>query len=97
MVCLDGREWFLALPRLLLQCCSHEPSDTLEHWLRVLVSQGAADLFLVSGFAPAFRLNGVVTPVSEAPLLGEDIEAALLQILHAQALERYRSDGSADV
>ena len=71
--------------------------DTLEHWLRVLVSQGAADLFLVSGFAPAIRLNGVVTPVSEAALLGEDIEAALLPILHAQALERYRSDGSADV
>ena len=71
--------------------------DTLEHWLQMLVSQGAADLFLVAGFAPAIRLNGVVTPVSEAALVGEDIEAALLPILHAQALEHYRSDGSADV
>jgi Tfp pilus assembly ATPase PilU len=60
--------------------------EIFEHWLRVLVSQGAADLFLVSGFSPAVRLNGVVTPVAEAPLLGEDIEAALLPILHAQAL-----------
>ena len=71
--------------------------DTLELWLQVLVSQGAADLFLISGFPPSIRLNGVVTPVSGAPLLGEDIEAALLPILHPQALERYRSDGSADV
>jgi twitching motility protein PilT len=71
--------------------------DRLEHWLRLLVSQGAADLFLVSGFAPAIRLNGVVTPMPETPLTGEDIEAALMPSLHAQALDRYRRDGSADV
>src|SRR6187200_2702185 len=72
-------------------------SDTLERWLRILVSRGAADLFLVSGFAPAIRLNGVVTPLPEPPPTGEDIEAALLPILHPQALERYRTAGSADI
>jgi len=71
--------------------------DTLEHWLRLLVSHGAADLFLVSGFPPAIRLNGVVTPLPEPPAAGEDIEAALLPILHPQALERYRTAGSADI
>ena len=74
-----------------------DTSDTLERWLRILVSRGAADLFLVSGFAPAIRLNGVVTPLPEPPPAGEDIEAALLPILHPQALERYRTAGSADV
>jgi twitching motility protein PilT len=72
-------------------------SDSLEHWLRELVSRGAADLFLVAGFAPAIRLNGVVAPMQEAPLEGEAIEAAVLPMLHPQALERYRTDGSADV
>ena len=74
-----------------------DTSDTLERWLRIVVSRGAADLFLVSGFAPAIRLNGVVTPLPEPPPAGEDIEAALLPILHPQALERYRTAGSADV
>lgn len=72
-------------------------SNSLEHWLRELVSRGAADLFLVAGFAPAIRLNGVVTPMHDAPLDGEAIEAAVLPTLHPQALERYRNDGSADV
>ena len=72
-------------------------SDSLAQWLQVLVSRGAADLFLVSGFPPAIRLNGVVTPLEEPALEGDAIEAALLPILHAQALERYRNNGSADV
>jgi twitching motility protein PilT len=71
--------------------------DSLERWLRELVSRGAADLFLVAGFAPAIRLNGVVTPMPEPPLEGEAIEAAVLPMLHPQALERYRNDGAADV
>jgi Tfp pilus assembly pilus retraction ATPase PilT len=74
-----------------------DTSETLERWLRILVSRGAADLFLVSGFAPAIRLNGVVTPLPEPPPAGEDIEAALLPILHPQALERCGTAGSADV
>ena len=72
-------------------------SDSLERWLHALVSRGAADLFLVAGFPPAIRLNGEVTPMSEPPLAGEAIEAAVLPMLHALALERYRNDGSADV
>ena len=72
-------------------------SETLDRWLRVLVSRGAADLFLVAGFAPAIRLNGLVTPTAEPALDGETIEAALVPVLHQQALARYRSDGSADV
>ena len=72
-------------------------SDSLEHWLRELVSRGAADLFLVAGFPPAIRLNGVVTPMKDAPLEGDAIEAAVVPLLHPQALERYRTHGAADV
>ena len=71
--------------------------DALDRWLRTLVSRGAADLFLVADFAPAIRVNGAVTPMSEPPLDGEAIDAAILPLLHAQALDRYRRDGSADV
>jgi twitching motility protein PilT len=71
--------------------------DALERWLRALESHAAADLFLVAGFAPAIRVNGVVTALPEPALQGEAIEAALLPTLHPQALERYRADGSADI
>ncbi|HET9467567.1 MAG TPA: PilT/PilU family type 4a pilus ATPase [Vicinamibacterales bacterium] len=74
-----------------------DSTDRLEQWLRTLVSQSAADLFLVAGAAPAIRLNGVVTPLPEAPLEGEAIEAAVLPALHPHAVERYRNEGSADV
>ena len=74
----------------------HSP-DSLDRWLRVLIDRGAADLFLVAGFPPAIRLNGVVTPLAEAPLESDDIEAAVLPSLHPQALDSYRSAGSADI
>jgi Tfp pilus assembly pilus retraction ATPase PilT len=69
----------------------------LDRWLRVLTERGAADLFLVAGFPPALRLNGVVTPLSEDPLESDDIEAAVLPSLHPQALQRYHAAGSADI
>jgi len=74
-----------------------ETPDGLDRWLRVLTDRGAADLFLVTGFPPALRLNGVVTPIAEDALESDDIEAAVLPSLHPQALQSYRSAGSADI
>ena len=74
-----------------------DSTGQLEQWLRTLVAQSAADLFLVADFAPAIRFNGIVTPLPGEPLQGDAIEAALLPVLHPQAVERYRNDGSADV
>ena len=72
-------------------------SGGLDMWLRMLSAHGAADMFLVSGCAPAIRISGVVTLLPEPPLEHEAIEAAIVPALHAQALERYRTLGSADV
>jgi twitching motility protein PilT len=74
----------------------HSPHN-LDRWLRVLTERGAADLFLVTGFAPAIRVNGIVTPLSESPLASDEIEAAVLPLLHPHALQTYRSAGSADI
>ena len=71
--------------------------DTLNRWLSALSAHGAADMFLVSGCAPAIRVNGVVAALDEPPLDSDVIETALIPTLHPQALERYRSAGSADV
>jgi twitching motility protein PilT len=74
------------------------PADTsvLDRWLQVLTARQAADLFLVAGFPPAVRIEGVVTPLADGPLDGDDIEAAVLPALHDHALKAYRQTGSAD-
>ncbi len=74
-----------------------EHADVLETWLRALCAHAGADLFLVAGFPPAIRVNGIVTPLDEPPLDGSAIEGAVMPALHAQALERYRTAGSADI
>ena len=69
----------------------------LERWLRALISHGAADLFLISDVPPAIRVDGVVTPLPEPPLVAAAIEAAVLPLLHQEAVKRYHTDGSADI
>jgi twitching motility protein PilT len=76
---------------------ANHDTSTLDRWLNILVSRRAADLFLVAGFPPAIRLHGMVTPLPEGPLDGDDIEAAVVTSLHAQALRSYKANGSADV
>jgi twitching motility protein PilT len=90
------------LDRLVGELGAWSPPDagdttTLDRWLNILIDRGAADLFLVAGFPPAIRLHGVVTPLAEDPLDGEDIEATVLPSLHAHALKAYKAAGSGDV
>ena len=83
-------------PRTWASPANHDTS-ALDRWLDVLAARGAADLFLVAGFPPAIRLHGVVTPLAEGPLDGDDIEAAVVPSFHALALKNYKEKGSADV
>jgi twitching motility protein PilT len=68
----------------------------LEAWLSVLRGRGASDLYLVAGVPPSVRVNGVIRPLDEAPLDGEDIEDAVLPALPAHAVDQYRHRGTAD-
>jgi twitching motility protein PilT len=71
-------------------------ASRLEEWLAILRTRGASDLYLVSGVPPAIRLNGVVRPLAEPPLDGDEIENAVLPALPIHAIERYRRHGIAD-
>jgi twitching motility protein PilT len=64
--------------------------------LTTLRVQGGSDLYLVAGVPPSIRVNGVVRPLGEAVLDGDDVEAAMLDVLPMHALESYRSKGHAD-
>src|SRR5436190_1837908 len=71
-------------------------SGRLEHWLSLLKAQGASDLYLVAGVPPSMRVHGVVRPLPEAPLEGDEIENMVLEALPPHAVESYRSRGYAD-
>jgi twitching motility protein PilT len=65
-------------------------------WLAVLRESGGSDLYLVAGLPPSIRVNGVVLPLDEPVVDGDDIEEAVLSALPAYAVDQYRTRGTAD-
>jgi twitching motility protein PilT len=71
-------------------------SDDLREWLEILVQKGGSDLFLVEGLPPAIRVAGAVQRLEREPLLGHDIQVAVLSVLPRYAVERYQTAGYTD-
>jgi twitching motility protein PilT len=68
----------------------------LERWLSLLRERSASDLYLVAGVPPSIRLQGVVHPLPEPPLNGDEIEESVLAVLPPHAVEQFRRQGIAD-
>ena len=71
-------------------------SSELKHWLGELVARKGSDLLLVPEAPASIRFEGVVTPIGDRPLSGEEIEAAVFPALATHAREEYRQYGIAD-
>ena len=54
-----------------------EQTARLRGWLEQVVERSASDLLLVPGAPPSLRVDGVVVPLLEGPLGGEEIEDAV--------------------
>jgi twitching motility protein PilT len=74
---------------------SQEPGE-LKQWLGELVRRGGSDLLLVPNAPASIRFEGVVSPIADTPLTGEQIEAAVFPALAAHAREEYQQYGIAD-
>jgi twitching motility protein PilT len=68
----------------------------LRGWLEEVVTRAASDLLLVPGAPPSIRVDGVVVPLLEGPLGGEEIEDAVAPALAPHARRHYREAGIAD-
>ena len=68
----------------------------LRKWLELVVEHSASDLLLVAGAAPTLRVSGVIVPLSEGPLGGEEIADAVLPALASHARRAFRDAGIAD-
>jgi twitching motility protein PilU len=58
--------------------------------LRLMVSKGGSDLFITSGFPPAIKIDGKMTPVSSQPLSGShtgDLARAIMNDKQAAGFE----------
>jgi twitching motility protein PilU len=58
--------------------------------LRLMVSKGGSDLFITSGFPPAIKIDGKMTPVSNQPLSGShtsDLARAIMNDKQAAGFE----------
>src|SRR5207247_1003882 len=75
---------------------SHDETARLRSWLEHVVERGASDLLLIAGAPPSLRVDGVITPLLEAPLGSEEIADAVLLILPPHARKMYRVAGIAD-
>jgi twitching motility protein PilT len=75
---------------------SAENTSRLRRWLEALTQKSGSDLFLVEGLPPTIRVAGKITPLSEEPLLGKDIEAAVLPAVLPRLAQSYL-DGASSV
>jgi len=73
-----------------------EQTARLDAWLEQMVEGRAADLLLVAGAPPTIRADGVVAPLAEGPLGGEEIADAVVPALGPHARRAYRETGIAD-
>jgi len=73
----------------------HESAE-LKKWLGELVSRNGSDLLLVPQAPASIRFEGVVSAIGDRPLMGEEIEGAVLPAMAAHAREEYQQYGIAD-
>lgn len=73
-----------------------EGSSGVDDWLAEVVRRKGSDLLLVAGRAPMVRIDGLLSPVADLVLDGEDIAAAIAPLLPAHAARQFRDTGIAD-
>ena len=90
--------------QLIRQLNSERPPGTeggtsvrLESWLQTLVQRSGSDLLLVAGAPPSLRVDGVIVPLTGAPLSGDEIEEAVLPVLSSRARTQYLQESIADL
>ncbi len=71
-------------------------SAQLNSWLEQLVSRKGSDLLLVPHAHPSVRVEGTLVTIGDAPLTGDEIEAAVLPALAKHAREDYQGKHIAD-
>jgi twitching motility protein PilU len=57
--------------------------------LKILLHKDGSDLFITTGFPPAIKVKGVLTPISQEPLSAEDSKALTQCIMNDKQLKEF--------
>ena len=63
--------------------------EAIHEWLRFMVMRKASDLFVTAGFAPAIKLNGKITPISQVTLTPKDTVALIQAVMTEKQHQEY--------
>jgi len=73
-----------------------ERGGRIEDWLAEVARRRGSDLLLVAGSAAAVRVDGLLSPIGDAVLVGDEIEAVIAPLLPPHAARQYADTGIAD-
>jgi twitching motility protein PilT len=73
-----------------------EGSSSIEEWLAEVMRRKGSDLLLVAGRPPMVRVDGLLSPIADLMLDGEDIETIIVPMLPQHAARQFQERGIAD-
>ena len=59
--------------------------------LSMMLEQDGSDLFITSGFPPAIKIKGVMTPLSQHPLSAEDAQSITQSVMNDKQLKQFKN------
>ena len=73
-----------------------EGSSSIDEWLAEVMRRKGSDLLLVAGRPPMVRVDGLLAPIADLALDGEDIETIIVPMLPPHAARQFQDRGIAD-
>jgi twitching motility protein PilT len=73
-----------------------EGSSTIDEWLAEVMRRKGSDLLLVAGRPPMVRVDGLLSPITDLTLDGEDITGIIVPMLPPHAARQFQQHGIAD-
>jgi len=73
-----------------------EASSSIDEWLAEVMRRKGSDLLLVAGRPPMVRVDGLLSPITDHTLDGEDIKTIIVPMLPPHAARQFQDHGIAD-
>ena len=73
-----------------------EGSSSIDEWLAEVMRRKGSDLLLVAGRPPMVRVDGLLSPIADLTLDGEDVKTIIVPMLPPHAARQFQERGIAD-
>ncbi len=73
-----------------------EGSSSIDEWLAEVMRRNGSDLLLVAGRPPMVRVDGLLSPITDLTLDGDDIRTIIMPMLPPHAVRQFQEHGIAD-